>query len=275
MSAAGTEGKWSRSGSSQEDVHEDDRKMCHIGDVHYIREYWKERLGKNGLYLLHAPEDLRNDREIVCLAVAETPTALQHASLLLRADKEVVMTAVSHSDYTDGAVLRFASAALRADRDIVLTAVNQNWHELRFADETLRSDKDIVLAAMRESHGFALGYAAPCLLADPIFLAALQEYTHDKIVLEVSLLSGRSCLYVCKGITGAIHRENLITFTNKVAVVSHCARMLELSLSCEQRQQAELLKGTTPLSELGPFISDWGLECGNVYTLQLTLSSCL
>jgi hypothetical protein len=55
----------------------------------------------------------------------------------LRNNKEIVLVAVKN----DGWALKYASDELKNDKEVVLTAVTQNDYGLKFASENLRNDK--------------------------------------------------------------------------------------------------------------------------------------
>ena len=95
----------------------------------------------------------------------------------LRDDREVVLVAVTNN----GMELMFASNALRADRDVVLAAVQNNGSALMFASEKFKNDPNVVLAAVAEC-GVALKYASKELQADSDFV--LRAVTCNPIALK-------------------------------------------------------------------------------------------
>eukprot|EP00971_Amphidinium_carterae_P211656 4199673-Amphidinium_carterae.1 len=54
---------------------------------------WLQRVAQYGFALRHAPEVLKNDKEVVLTAVAEKGDALLHASEPLKGDRQIVLTA--------------------------------------------------------------------------------------------------------------------------------------------------------------------------------------
>ena len=86
-------------------------------------------MNKNGLALKFASYELKDDEEIVKLAVAQNGLALRFASYDLRADEEIVKLAVNKN----GLALRFASYDLRADEEIVAIAWKQNPDSIRWS----------------------------------------------------------------------------------------------------------------------------------------------
>lgn len=59
------------------------------------REFMKELITKNGFALQYMPEEFKDDKEIVLIALRESAGfALKYASKRLRADREVVYQAV-------------------------------------------------------------------------------------------------------------------------------------------------------------------------------------
>ena len=105
---------------------------------------WLTRIQQDFRALEHAPEELRNDRQIVLTAVRQEGAALIYASPECQNDKEVVLVAVQQR----GLALQFASTNLRSDKEVVLAAVNSNHNALRYAHgEALRRDRDCLVAA--------------------------------------------------------------------------------------------------------------------------------
>ena len=122
---------------------DDDERKRYTIVRHPEREEWVNEVKKNGYELKFVSDELKNDKEIVLVAVTEYGVALEYASDTLRNDREVVLAAVRQ----DGDALVHASDELKNDREIVLAAVHQNGWALQYASEELRNDKEIVLAA--------------------------------------------------------------------------------------------------------------------------------
>ena len=138
-----------------------------------------------GRHLKYASPDLRNDREVVLMAVNNDrwrfrDNSLKYASTRLRNDREVVLAAVKQNGYA----LRHASNDLRQDREIVLAAIEDTPEALRFASKELREDREIVMAAVKKD-GFALRLARGDLKLDrEILLAAIKQSMPDPELLE-------------------------------------------------------------------------------------------
>merc|ERR1719159_1321028 len=73
------------------------------------------------------------------------------AAPALKEDKDFMLRAVAQS----GNTLQYAAPAMQEDKDVVLAAVAQNGDVLQFAAPALKEDKDVVLAAVG-NNGFAL-----------------------------------------------------------------------------------------------------------------------
>ena len=102
------------------------------------------------------------DRDVVLVAVAENGKALDYASPELRNDRDVVLVAIKNEG-----LLEYASEALQADRDVVL-----QWREIvghwimprhwSMPAKRSKADRDFMLAAVALS-GQALMYASGAL----------------------------------------------------------------------------------------------------------------
>jgi hypothetical protein len=125
---------------------------------------------KGGWALQYASAELKNDKEVVLVAVAQNGRALVHASVELKNDKEVVLAAVARN----GLALQFAPAKLKNDKEVVLAAVASFGHALQFASAALKSDKEVVLAAVAW-HGNALCHAS-------IARGELQAFVRGRVV---------------------------------------------------------------------------------------------
>lgn len=69
-----------------------------------------------GVFLINADEVLRNDQEIVKIAVQEDGSSLQYASEHCREDRDIVLAAIKEN----GRAFNFAAIQLRNDREVVL-----------------------------------------------------------------------------------------------------------------------------------------------------------
>ncbi len=109
-----------------------------------VRQEVRDAVQASGWDLIHAPEGLRDDREIVILAVRNVGQALHCASKALQDDREVVLTALSN----DATALQYASTRMQNDYEVVRYAVSQSGSALQYASAELRSDREVVLAAI-------------------------------------------------------------------------------------------------------------------------------
>eukprot|EP00913_Durusdinium_trenchii_P018994 g17850.t1 len=175
---------------------------------------WLAQLAEAGSSgdLSKAPDEIRQDREVLLAAVSADDDALQWASTDLQGDRAVVLAAVRRCGFAlacaagtlqdrrigglgadrslvlaavqrHGLALEFADTWLRADEEVVLTALEQDGNAFQFADVRLRSDRTFVLRAVR-CNGYALTYAQPELRNDreialqadrELVLAAVQQ----------------------------------------------------------------------------------------------------
>ena len=148
--------------------------------------------------LEYAPDELKDDKEIITIAVKKyavnsginlafnfaSPALkndkafvmellqmgnvyiLKYVSDALKNDKEVVMKSLEF----DGAVLEDASDALKNDKEVVMFAVQVEYYgadpALYFASEALQNDKDVVMASIN-NYGPSYECASEALRADP------------------------------------------------------------------------------------------------------------
>lgn len=95
--------------------------------------------------LMHAPDELRSDRNFVGAVVSQNGVTLLYASHALRNDREVVLAAVGQN----GHAMRHASDELLNDRSFALEAVARHSDAIMHLPASLRNDHDFVLEAVR------------------------------------------------------------------------------------------------------------------------------
>lgn len=126
------------------------------------------------VWLEHAPDEAKRDREVVLAAVAKDGLALRHAHPSLQADRDVVLVAIAEN----GCALQYACACLKEDLDVVLAAVARHWWAFKFVCADLRDNRDVVLAVVALA-GQALVYTSPALRADrDVVLVAVAQAGH-------------------------------------------------------------------------------------------------
>mmetsp|Transcript_39264 Transcript_39264/g.87881 ORF Transcript_39264/g.87881 Transcript_39264/m.87881 type:complete len:262 (+) Transcript_39264:108-893(+) len=155
------------------------------------REVLLAAVSLDGAALACAPDELREDRGLVLMAVTTHGEALEHAALQLAADREVALAAVSSA----GVALEFVGPALCSDRDLVMAAVVQDGWALSFASSELQCDREVVLAAIANKPE-VLQVAADVILEDVDFAteARLSIY-----FFRIGILSGSSCIVASDG----------------------------------------------------------------------------
>lgn len=113
----------------------------------------------------------RTDEQVTWLRrVRAQPNALKDAPDSIKNDYEVMYLAVQLS----GSALQWASAEIQANRLVVMAAVQQLGGALVYAAEELRGDREFVLEAAAANVG-AISCAAPELLEDKAFLLNVVE----------------------------------------------------------------------------------------------------
>jgi hypothetical protein len=116
--------------------------------------------------------ELRNNYDIVMMAVSRDGSAIKYASKELRNNPKVVMASISQC----GSALEFVSDELRNNYNIVLAAVSDFGSALKYASSELKNNYDIVLAAVSD-FGLSFEYASSKLKNNfDIALAAVNHY---------------------------------------------------------------------------------------------------
>lgn len=95
----------------------------------------------------YASEALKDNKEVVLLAVKNSPNAFQSASGRLQQDKEVLITAASRMPFNE---INSINPNAKNDDDVMKVAILRNTAGFRFASETLRNDKELVMATVRK-----------------------------------------------------------------------------------------------------------------------------
>jgi len=104
---------------------------------------------------MQASDHLRDDPEILSIAVQKDACALYFGSPRVKMNRDIVKLAVQRNGYA----LRYAKLKLkRDDREILLLAIRTYVDALEFASDELRSDLDELLSAVTLD-GSALMYA--------------------------------------------------------------------------------------------------------------------
>ena len=86
----------------------------------------------------------------VAAAVANAAYALQYVPEAMRDDEDIMMVAVTKR----WNALEWASDRLKNQKELVLVAIAQSphgWHALKYASDALKGDLDVVKAAMGKS----------------------------------------------------------------------------------------------------------------------------
>ena len=121
-----------------------------------------------------ASEKLQDDRDVALLAITKDPSTFRFLGKTLKDDKEMVWIAVSA-----GASINDASDRLRGDRELVLTAIN-NSRNFLIISTNLQDDKEVILAAVKKD-GVSLKYASNKLKNDKEIVYAALSTTHGSL----------------------------------------------------------------------------------------------
>ena len=106
-------------------------------------EEWRSHVETDGEMLIHAPEFIRADRDIVLMAIKSVPYVFQFAAQALLSDRELAMECVGRN----GWMLEHLPVELRADKEIVLRAVQAKFEAIKFASSELQKDPDVMSLA--------------------------------------------------------------------------------------------------------------------------------
>jgi hypothetical protein len=135
-------------------------------------------LRQNGLALEFVPEELKNNRELVLVAVVSNALSLQYASDMLKNDQEVLVAAAKQNILG----LNFMPEELRHNRELMLALVTHVGEALsQTPNEDIKNDREIVLAAVK-NNGFALQYASDAMKND-----------REIVLTALTALRGRGC----------------------------------------------------------------------------------
>jgi hypothetical protein len=153
-----------------------------------------------------ASAELRADRAVVTLAVSKVGPALSHASEDLRDDPEMMRLAVQNEPPLIQ-TLQYASAAWRGQKPFVLECIGRNCMNYRHVAPSLKDDRDVVLATFASARAqqmpmFGARLVDPALCADKqVMLAAVDcdahlltraspELQHDPDIVRTALAAG-------------------------------------------------------------------------------------
>ena len=203
----------------------------------------------DGRALEHASEELKDDREIVMIAVLDFWPAFQYASERLKGDRKFVIEVVLEKPWA----LKHASNALKGDQEVVMAAVSKDGTALTHATEGLKGDREVVTKAIFQNGLSVLSATNDMKGDEDVIRAALAASPADLVGLRVFLLSGRSCnqVFFHMGHIGPVLRR--------------CAVLLGLDAFVLERQGSLMLGEVqiTDLTELPP---------GQAHELTLVLS---
>jgi len=125
------------------------------------RNVVKAAVSIDGMALMYASDELINDREIVLAAVDENALAMMCASAELKNDESFVREAAS----LGGNALMYASDELKNNREFMKEMISKEARNIQFASDELKNDRELVLAAV-SNWGEALCFASDELKND-------------------------------------------------------------------------------------------------------------
>jgi len=150
-----------------------------------------DKVGQKGLDLNLVAKELKNDKDVVLIAVTNNGLALQYASETLKADKEIVLAAIKNH----AAALEYASTILKSDVEIVETALKCNGRALLHCSDSLKANVEIVTIAIT-TNGSALEYATEEIRRDKkmVLLAVENNPSSLKYAMD-GLNEDKDCLH--------------------------------------------------------------------------------
>lgn len=126
---------------------------------------WKLMMRENGLWIQHAPVEIRNSRQVAMTAVSQNPHALKYIT-----NTETLIAVVGR----DGNVLKDAPDEVKALRQVAIAAVSKTPAALRYVSDELRADPEVVRAAMAKDQE-AILHASAHLQDNPEELEIIGE----------------------------------------------------------------------------------------------------
>jgi len=141
-----------------EELRSDESVLEDAGEDLSGRSFMLAAIKNNPHALRYATEPLRDDPEVVKVALEQNGMALMHASERLRDDVSTVKLAVMQ----DGNALGVASRSMRSNKEVVMIAVEQGGPKetlggisaaggpFHYACGSLKEDVDVVSAALKE-----------------------------------------------------------------------------------------------------------------------------
>ena len=119
----------------------------------------------DGLNLENAPDEFKDNKEVVLAAVEQNGSALEFASNRLQRDKEVVIAAISSLSIYPEKAINYASPELLSDKIFLLEVLTLNGLVLQFLSDNFKADKELVLVAVKQE-GSALEFSSKELKDD-------------------------------------------------------------------------------------------------------------
>jgi hypothetical protein len=102
---------------------------------------------KNFKLFYYTPLNIKDDEEMVQIAISAEPHNLRYVSDRLRyGNLSVILNAIKRS----GTCLKYLNDNLKNNRGIVIEAVKSEWQAIEFASEDLKNDRELILTALRK-----------------------------------------------------------------------------------------------------------------------------
>ena len=163
---------------------------------HYI-DIW-------GLALAFVSEELRDDMDLVKLAIAKDGYNLIYASERLKNNKDLMKEAVKKD--SDVLYEFYANHPIQ-DRDFLKEMVEVDSSALKYASQELKDDKEIALFALKKD-GNAFAWISHRLQADP----DIWEVLRNSVDLNLSYQSLSKELLANKDFLISLHQVNLLPY---------------------------------------------------------------
>lgn len=107
---------------------------------------WKILIEKSPQYLHKAPEEIKDNEEIVRMAFSKVPHSIVGMSRRLKNDKVFMLSLLEKNIIA----ARYMAIELLDDKEIGLLVVKKKGHLLHYLSHELKADKEIVMQAVKK-----------------------------------------------------------------------------------------------------------------------------
>ena len=131
----------------------------------------KSRIELGNYNFREAPDWVKNNRDLVLLAVGRDWNNLKYAAEEFKDDEEIVRLAISKNAYA----VQFASKPLREKSELMEIAIKKNGYMFMFAEGELKSDLNLVKLALSGDESAAVHISKEAMKKPKFVLSILSE----------------------------------------------------------------------------------------------------